>query len=107
MKLKNEFNYRMGKYVQREDFHRREVSIEKCFSLGRNFEISEYIKLKPMDWPVSYNWLVSNTMLLKTIVDLWNNQNDDNKITAYHFYKYSKGYRQKYGYTDEWSERDI
>ena len=60
-----------------------------------------------MDWPVSYNWLVSNTMLLKTIVDLWNNQNDDNKITAYHFYKYSKEYRQKYGYTDEWSERDI
>lgn len=106
-KIKTEFDYRMCKYVQREDYYKREITIEKCFSLGRNFEVIEYIKVKPDENFIKYNWQISNVMLIKTIVDLWNKQNIEQQITSYHFYKYSNEYRQKYGYTDEWSERDL
>ena len=93
--------------MQREDYRKKSIEVEKCFSLGRNFEIIEYVKVKPDEYFIKYNWQITNVMLLKTIVELWNKQNAEQQITAYHFYKYSKEYRQKYGYTDEWSERDI
>ena len=35
------------------------------------------------------------------------NVNEENKITGFHFYKYPKEYRKKYGYKDEWTSEDL
>ena len=106
-KIKNEFNYRMGEYIRVERFRNRHLRIERCFSLGRNMEISEYIKLRQDDSKVAYDWQINAILLARTIMDLWNSQNDENKITSFRFYKYQKEYRKKYGYTEEWTSQDL
>lgn len=106
-KFKNEFNYRMGEYISADRVRNRNLRIERCFSLGRNMEIIEYIKLRQDDSKIEYDWQINAVILAKTIMDLWNSQNDENKISKFHFYKYPKEYRKKYGYNDEWYSQDL
>ena len=106
-KIKNEFNYRIGEYIRIDRLRNRNLRVERCFSLGRNMEIIEYIKLRQDDSKIEYDWQINAVMLARTIMDLWNSQNDENKITDFHFYKYPKEYRKKYGYNDEWTNQDL
>lgn len=107
IKLKNEFNYRMGEYIKIEKFRARHLRIERCFSLSRNMEISEYIKLRQDDGKIQYDWQINVIILARCIKDLWNLLNEENKINSFHFFKYPKEYRKKYGYNEEWSSDDL
>ena len=106
-KIKNEFNYRIGEYIKTESYRGRHLRMERCFSLGRNMEISEYIKLKKDDTKIQNDWQINAIILARCITDLWNFVNEENKISAFHFYKYPKEYRKKYGYNTEWTSNDL
>lgn len=106
-KIRNEFNYRIGEYLKGERIRGRHLRIERCFSFGRNMEISEYIKLRQDDNKIQYDWQINAVILAKCIKDLWNIQNEKNRIENFHFYKYPKEYRKRYGYNDEWNSEDL
>ncbi len=106
-KIKNEFNYRIGEYIKTESYRAKHIRIERCFSLGRNMEISEYVKLRKEDCKIQNDWQMNSIILARCIKDLWNLTNEENQITAFHFYKYPKEYRKKYGYQDEWTSEDL
>ena len=97
----------MGEYIKIEKFRARHLRIERCFSLSRNMEISEYIKLRQDDGKIQYDWQINVIILARRIKDLWKLLNEENKINSFHFFKYPKEYRKKYGYNEEWSSDDL
>ena len=70
-------------------------------------EICEYIKLRQDDGKIKYDWQINAVIVARCIMDLWNSTNEEVKISGFHFYKYPKEYRKKYGYTQEWTEDDL